>query len=137
MTCSSNMARSLTRHRDSMAVLFAFLNLFRTGLFLGPDLNSHAAIDLESTISPARALGMADTLGAIAVGREADLSILDVVEGQWEFVDSLGQRICGEKAIVPALTIRGGEEIMPDWGPHPWGWLPERPSLPFSMEKLA
>jgi len=79
-----------------------------------------------TTSNTARALGMSDTLGAIAVGREADLSIIEVVEGEWELSDSFGQRLRGEKALVPVATIRAGGIIMPDWGPHPWGWLPSR-----------
>jgi dihydroorotase len=77
-----------------------------------------------TTVNPAKALGMADTLGAIAVGREADLSVLDVVEGDWQFTDSSGARFRGAQAIIPVVTIRAGEVIAPDWGPHPWGWLP-------------
>jgi dihydroorotase len=79
---------------------------------------------LRTTASPAKALGMADTLGAIAVGREADVSVLDVVDGDWEFTDSSGAHFKGTQAIVPVVTIRAGEVIAPDWGPHPWGWLP-------------
>jgi dihydroorotase len=79
---------------------------------------------LRTTANPARVLGMADTLGAIAVGREADVSVLDVVDGEWEFTDSSGARFKGTQAIVPVVTIRAGEVIAPDWGPHPWGWLP-------------
>jgi dihydroorotase len=79
---------------------------------------------LRTTANPAKALGMADTLGAIAVGREADISVLDVVNGDWQFTDSSGAHFKGTQAIVPVVTIRAGEVIAPDWGPHAWGWLP-------------
>lgn len=85
---------------------------------------SLAEVIRMATSNPARALGMADRLGALAVGREADLSVLDVVEGEWQFTDSLGRTLRGTKALVPAVTVRAGEVIAPDWGPHPWGWLP-------------
>jgi dihydroorotase len=42
----------------------------------------------------------------------------------WEFTDASGARFTGRQAIVPMVTIRAGEVIAPDWGPHPWGWLP-------------
>jgi dihydroorotase len=77
-----------------------------------------------TTTNPARALGMSETLGAVVVGREADLSVLETVQGSWEFTDSFGEKIHGDTALVPILTIRGGQVITPDWGPHPWGWLP-------------
>jgi len=30
----------------------------------------------------------------------------------------------GQQALVPVHTVRAGEVIAPNWGPHPWGWLP-------------
>jgi dihydroorotase len=69
---------------------------------------------------------MADQLGAIAVGREADLSIFDVVDGNWKFTDTVQQVFTGTQALVPVQTIRAGELLSPDWGPYPWGWLPEQ-----------
>ncbi|MBI3329240.1 MAG: amidohydrolase/deacetylase family metallohydrolase [Nitrospinae bacterium] len=83
-----------------------------------------ADVILRTTANPAKALGMSDTLGAIAIGREADLSVLDVVEGDWQFTDSRGAHFRGTQAIIPVVTIRAGEVFAPDWGPHPWGWLP-------------
>ena len=76
------------------------------------------------TASPASALGLADTLGAIAVGREADLSVLEIVEGDWQFTDCALHTLRGHQAIVPVAAVRGGELITPGWGSHPWGWLP-------------
>jgi len=76
------------------------------------------------TANAARAIGKSDVLGTIAVGRKADLSILEMVEGEYAYTDSEGQVLYGDRAIVPAVTVRAGETIMPGWGPHPWGWLP-------------
>ena len=78
-----------------------------------------------ATVNAAKALGMEEELGAIAVGREADITILDVVYGRWKFVDTVQKVFTGEKALAPVLTIRAGEVFEPEWGPHPWGWLPE------------
>lgn len=78
-----------------------------------------------ATCDAAKALGVADELGAIAVGRVADLSVLDIATGRWRFVDSEGESLTGERALYPVHTIRAGEMISVDWGPHPWGWLPE------------
>jgi dihydroorotase len=77
-----------------------------------------------STVNAAKALGMEDELGAIAVGREADITIMDVVNGKWKFIDTTQKEFTGEKALVPVQTIKAGEVISPEWGPHPWGWLP-------------
>jgi dihydroorotase len=78
-----------------------------------------------TTANPAQALGMADTLGSLAEGREADISVLELVEGEFLFRDTMGGTLKGDKALAPALTIRAGELVPLDWGPRPWGWLPE------------
>jgi dihydroorotase len=78
-----------------------------------------------STVNAAKALKMSDQIGALAVGREADITILDVNNGKWKFVDTVGKEFTGERALTPVLTIRAGEVFEPEWGPHPWGWLPE------------
>ena len=78
-----------------------------------------------ATVNAAKALRMEHELGALAVGREADISIIDVVRGRWKFIDTVQQVFTGETALVPVQTIRAGEVFAPEWGPHPWGWLPE------------
>ena len=77
-----------------------------------------------TTTNAARAIGMSETIGALAVGREADISIVDVVEGKWAFTDTIKQPFTGTQALVPVQTLRAGEFFSPDWGPYPWGWLP-------------
>jgi hypothetical protein len=47
------------------------------------------------------------------------------VTGKWRFVDTAGAAFTGETAIVPVQTVKAGELISLDWGPHEWGWLPE------------
>jgi dihydroorotase len=79
-----------------------------------------------TTVNAARGLGLGSQLGALAVGREADISIFDVVDGNWKFTDTLNQPFTGSKALVPVHTIRHGELFSPEWGPYPWGWLPEQ-----------
>jgi dihydroorotase len=78
-----------------------------------------------TTTNAARGIGMADQLGAIAVGREADLSIFDVIDRNWKDTDTANQVFTGSKALVPVQTIRHGQLFSPDWGPYPWGWLRE------------
>jgi dihydroorotase len=81
-----------------------------------------------ATVNPARALGMEDTLGSLTVGRDADITVLEQVAGNWAFHDTEGATLKGDVALVPALTIKGGEVFSPDWGPRPWGWLPDSAS---------
>ena len=78
-----------------------------------------------STVNPASALDMEDTLGSLAVGREADISVLEEATGSWLFHDTEGATLAGDKALIPVLTVKSGEVFTAEWGPRPWGWLPE------------
>jgi dihydroorotase len=79
-----------------------------------------------TTASAARALSLQHEIGAIEVGRDADLSIIDVVEGDFTFTDTRGVAFRGGYGLVPVRTVKAGEEFSPGWGTHPWGWLPAR-----------
>ena len=78
-----------------------------------------------TTTNPARALGMEDTLGSLAIGKPADISVLKEETGDWLFHDTEGNTLRGDKALVPIVTVKEGEPYSPDWGPRPWGWLPD------------
>src|SRR6266542_1085113 len=78
------------------------------------------------TENPARAIGAADRLGSLAVGRQADISVLELREGDWVVYDVLGAGLRVTQAVVPFLTVKKGRVFMPDWGPRPWGWEPDR-----------
>jgi len=77
-----------------------------------------------TTISPARALRMEEKLGTLSVGRIADISVLELVNGDWEVSDPLGNKLAVDKAFSPVITFKSGTMFTPDWGPHEWGWLP-------------
>ena len=77
-----------------------------------------------ASVNAAKAIGLQNEVGALAVGREADISIFDVANGKWKFYDTKEVPFTGEKALVPVQTVRAGELYSPDWGPYPWGWLP-------------
>jgi len=103
-------------------IVFSLLECMAKFMALGYSLSDVVRM---TTINPARALGLADQIGAIGVGRMADLSIIDIVSGKWRFTDTLEDERVGEHALVPVHTLRAGELIAPNWGPHTWGWLPE------------
>ncbi|GAC1325982.1 MAG: amidohydrolase/deacetylase family metallohydrolase [Chloroflexota bacterium] len=73
----------------------------------------------------ARAVGLQEQAGALAVGRSADVTIFDVVRGTWKFTDTKNVPFTGDRALVPVQTVRAGDLFSPDWGPYAWGWLPE------------
>ena len=61
------------------------------------------------TINPARAMGWQDRLGSLEPGREADLAVLDLVNGPSRLQDSLGGELIADQRIVARWTIRQGE----------------------------
>ncbi|HLG70723.1 MAG TPA: amidohydrolase/deacetylase family metallohydrolase [Chloroflexota bacterium] len=103
-------------------IIYSLMECMAKFMSLGYSL---ADVVRMTTVKAAKALHREHELGAIAVGREADLTIMDVVPGKWRFVDCRKQTFTGDQAVIPVQTIRAGELFAPDWGPHPWGWLPE------------
>jgi dihydroorotase len=79
-----------------------------------------------STENPARAIGAQDRLGSLAVGRQADISILDLKDGDWVVYDILGTGLRVDRAFAPHLTVKKGRVFTPDFGPRTWGWWPDR-----------
>ena len=77
-----------------------------------------------STYAPAGLIGYQQELGTLAEGTAADIVILEEVQGKWTFDDAGGEIIGGDKALVPVLTFKDGDQFAPDYGPFPWGWLP-------------
>jgi dihydroorotase len=103
-------------------IVHSLVEMMARFLALGFDLDD---VIRMTTINPAKALHMEDVLGSLAVGRRADITVLREVSGNWVFRDSVGGTLTGTKALVPTVTVKSGEIFSPDWGPHPWGWLPE------------
>jgi dihydroorotase len=78
------------------------------------------------TKNPAHAIGAASRLGSLARGRQADISVLELREGEWVVYDVLGASLPVTQAVVPFLTVKKGRVFTPDLGPRPWGWEPDR-----------
>jgi len=78
------------------------------------------------TANPAKAIGLEQRLGSLAAGRQADVSVLEMREGDWVVHDVLGAALRVDRALAPFLTVKRGAVFMPDFGPRPWGWWPDR-----------
>jgi dihydroorotase len=77
------------------------------------------------TVNPARVLGEQERLGRLEVGRQADISVLDLRDGDWVVRDTLGATLRITQALVPVVTVKRGQVFEPEWGPHAWGWEPQ------------
>src|SRR5207245_2751758 len=58
------------------------------------------------TANPASAIGAESRLGSLGVGRQADISILKIVEGDWVVYDVLRASLHIRQAVVPVLTVK-------------------------------
>ena len=73
----------------------------------------HMGMTLEQVIEratrvPATIFALGEPLGTLREGTSADLSVLDVVEGAYEFLDSGGKRRAGARRLVPDATVLKG-----------------------------
>jgi dihydroorotase len=86
------------------------------------------------TANPARAIGAERRLGSLAVGRQADISVLESQAGDFVVYDVLGAGLRVDCALAPHLTVKRGVVFTPEFGPRPWGWWPDRarPAAPMA-----
>ena len=76
--------------------------------FLAMDFTMDQVVTM-STLNPAKAIGQENRLGTLGVGMQADISVLDIEEGDWVVSDVVGGTRRTEKAVVPTLTVKKGQ----------------------------
>ena len=84
--------------KDQLNVMSKFLNM---------DMSVEEVV-VRSTWNPAQYINRTD-LGHLSVGAEADLAVLDLLEGSFGFVDVRGYRMDGTKKLECELTVKGGQ----------------------------
>jgi dihydroorotase len=63
-----------------------------------------------STWEPAKIINR-EELGHLSIGAVADISIFQIVEGDFGFVDVVNKKVNGDKKIICELTILGGNVV--------------------------
>ena len=66
------------------------------------------------TANPAKMLRMEDEIGTLEPGREADVSVLEVLTGRFRLSDNSGEEVVAERLVVPAWCMRAGRVIPAD-----------------------
>jgi dihydroorotase len=61
------------------------------------------------TSNPARMLNMQDSIGTLLPGREADISVLDLLRGRFTLSDNSGEKVIAQEMLTPAFAIRVGK----------------------------
>ena len=77
------------------------------------------------TLNPAKSVGLENRLGTLEVGKHADVSVLEVKDGDWVVHDVVGGSRKVDRAVIPVLAVKKGELFEAGWGPRPWGWEPD------------
>lgn len=75
---------------------------------LGLDLERAIA---SVTINPARVLKAEAEIGTLQIGSRADITILELVEGDWLFYDSQGKQLVAKQKLMPVSVVRAGQLI--------------------------
>jgi dihydroorotase len=60
------------------------------------------------TSHPAKMLKLEDSIGSLQVGREADISVLELRHGRFELRDNSGEVVVASELIAPAFALRAG-----------------------------
>jgi dihydroorotase len=75
----------------------------------------------RSTLNPAREINRPD-LGTLSVGREADIAVLEKLEGGYSYTDNGNARMDGSVKVIARMTVRAGKILfdpsglsMVDW----------------------
>ena len=66
------------------------------------------------TSHPAQMLGLADRIGALTPGFEADVSVLHDDRGRFLLRDNEDTRVVAERLLRPAFCLRAGKRVDAD-----------------------
>jgi dihydroorotase len=66
------------------------------------------------TSNPARMVHMQDSIGALLPGREADISVLDLLRGRFTLSDNSGEKVIADQMLTPAFALRAGKRVTAD-----------------------
>lgn len=62
-----------------------------------------------TTYMPAKAIGLENEIGSLQVGREADITVVKLEEGNFTFYDGHGEKLHSRRRFVPVMTFKAGQ----------------------------
>jgi dihydroorotase len=71
---------------------------------------------MRCTINAAKTFNFGAEIGTLKPGAEGDVSILDLVAGDFTFTDSDGKTRAGQQKLTPVVTVRAGKLYYPAAG---------------------
>jgi dihydroorotase len=85
-----------------------FPNVMSKFLMMGMSLNQVIAC---ATVNASRVFPVFHDRGTLKVGAPADVSVLELREGSFEFVDNFGNKRTGRQRLFPSATVLGGKRV--------------------------
>jgi dihydroorotase len=85
-----------------------FPNVMSKFLMMGMTMDQVIAC---ATVNPSRAFPVFRDRGTLKPGAPADIAVLELKEGSFEFVDNFGNTRTGKQRLVPNATVLGGKRV--------------------------
>jgi dihydroorotase len=95
-------------HMFAGSMRFSLVSAMTVMLALGMSLEHVVAM---ATINSARMVGMADVIGTLKPGVEADVSVLNDQRGRWVLQDNEGTQVVADRMLTPAFCLRKGDRF--------------------------
>jgi dihydroorotase len=65
----------------------------------------------RATVNPARIFPVFNDRGTLNVGAPADVALLELREGNFEYLDNFKNKITGTRRLFPSGTVLGGKQV--------------------------
>jgi dihydroorotase len=65
----------------------------------------------RATVNPARIFALFNDRGTLNVGAPADVALLELRKGKFEFLDNYKNKITGHQRLFPSATVLGGKQV--------------------------
>ncbi len=98
------------------AQVIDFPNVMSKFLMLGMSLDQVVAC---ATVHASRAFPVFRNRGTLKVGAPADVAVLELREGMFEFVDNYGNKRAGRQRLFPSATVLAGKRVADHATPAP------------------
>lgn len=105
------ISTDLTRS-SAKEIVFDLLTSMMKWLALGVPLEQVIAL---AALRPSQILGMADVIGSLREGMEADVTVLQWKEGEFDLRDVTGEIRTIQRRLEPLVTVRAGHLHYPDF----------------------
>jgi dihydroorotase len=92
------------------AQVINFPNVMSKFLMLGMSLDQVIAC---ATVNASKAFPVFHDRGTLKPGAPADIAVLELREGMFEFVDNYGNKRMGRQKLFPSATVLGGKRVAP------------------------